>query len=52
MELEISPTPSEAEREAIAAALERLNGSAGEGRGAWWEAGVREYLDPGEPEAV
>lgn len=48
MELEISPTPSEAEREAIAAALEQLNGSPDEGSGAWWEAGVREWLDSGE----
>lgn len=45
MELEISPTPSEAEREAIAAALGRLVEGADSGRGAWWEAGVRENLD-------
>ena len=52
MELEISPTPPEAEREAIAAALERLDDNLDQGRGAWWEAGVREYLDSDEIEAV
>lgn len=50
MELEISPTPSEVEHEAIAAALEQLDGSADAGRGLWWEAGVRDYLDSEEPE--
>jgi hypothetical protein len=45
VELEIWPTPSEAEREAIAAALEGRDGGADSGRGAWWEAGVRENLD-------
>jgi hypothetical protein len=48
VELEISPTPTEAEREAIAAALEQLEGSTADGRGSWWEAGVREWFDPDE----
>jgi hypothetical protein len=50
VQLDISPTPSEAEREAIAAALERLAEGAASGRGEWWEAGIRENLDAEEVE--
>jgi hypothetical protein len=45
VELEIWPMPSEAEREAIVAALERLADPTDPGRDAWWEAGMRENLD-------
>lgn len=50
MNLEISPPPSLAERGAIAAALTRLLRDPEFGRGAWWEAGVRENLDAEEGE--
>ena len=48
MDLEISPEPTPEEREALLAALARLNGRAG-GGSAWWEAGIRESVEE-EPE--
>lgn len=45
MDVEISPEPTPEEREALLAALARLNGQAREGSGsAWWEAGIRESV--------
>jgi hypothetical protein len=49
MDLEITPVPSEAERAAIEAAVELLGvPERGVGRGAWWEAGVRENFEDEE----
>jgi hypothetical protein len=45
VDLQIRPVPSEAERAAIEATLELLEGERGVGRGGWWEAGVRENLE-------
>jgi hypothetical protein len=48
VDLEISPEPTPEEREALLAALARLNGKAREAS-AWWEAGIRESVEE-EPE--
>jgi hypothetical protein len=48
VDLEIEPAPSEAEREAIAAALEALEAVRETGRSSWWQAGVQENLDGDE----
>ena len=48
MDVEISPEPTPEERQALLAALARLNGEAREGS-AWWEAGIRESVEE-EPE--
>jgi hypothetical protein len=48
VDVEISPEPTPEEREALLAALARLNGGAG-GASAWWEAGIRESVED-EPE--
>ena len=44
MELEISPEPTQLEREAIKAALERVMGRVGPRQNLWWLAGLRENL--------
>ena len=50
MDVEISPEPTPEEREALWAALARLNGEVRESLGsAWWEAGIRESVEE-EPE--
>lgn len=49
MELEISPTPTQPEREAIVAALRELEQEDGFWPEAWWQAGVRENLEADEP---
>lgn len=47
MEAEITPEPTEEEREAVFAAIARLNGRHAEPP-AWWQAGVREATDEDE----
>jgi hypothetical protein len=50
MDVEISPEATPEEREALLAALARLNGQARKGSGsAWWDAGIRESVEE-EPE--
>jgi hypothetical protein len=45
----ISPEPTPAEGDAIAAALDELGRDGAEpGRSAWWRAGVRENVEPPE----
>jgi len=52
MELEITPEPTPAEREALARALARLleDGRRDE-RGAWWRAGIEENVSSEEEPA-
>jgi len=45
VELEITPEPTPEERAAIVAAIEALEAEAARGRGAWWEAGLRENVE-------
>jgi hypothetical protein len=44
VEVEISPEPTPEERDALLAALARLNGEARKSS-AWWEAGIRESVE-------
>jgi hypothetical protein len=48
VELEITPEPSPAEREALVRALAELLEPPGDGRSAWWRAGVLESVSPEE----
>jgi hypothetical protein len=48
--VEISPEPTPEEREALLAALSRLDGNPS-AASAWWEAGIREAVEE-EPETA
>jgi hypothetical protein len=46
MALEITPEPSEEEREALEQALARLLEEPAEARSGWWREGIRESVSP------
>ena len=48
MNVEITPEPSPEERAAILAAVEQLLAEEAREPDAWWQAGVRENLEPEE----